>query len=728
VLAIPLILLGWLLATLVAPRSTLLERVAWTLLFTLAVAPFLAFNLSVLRPAFLSGATLGGCAAVVLAGLAWPAWRRRAALLPERPDGAQLATLALALAAGIFTWLHHDDTEFWLSLGSYLQRGEAKCFYMQTMSFVPELNSQASPELVRSAYGIISTPGNAVFTAGWMPVTGPWTFHFIHAAFAAVAVLFGTLLLQRWTGRIWIGLVVSVVALLNPYTLWIEVLDRNFIAFALSPALLYAVEARKEHPVLHGWLLALTAGVGLRFLPIMFALPVALLYWQQRQRPRSWLLLAGVAAACFAFNLPHLDYHGFHSMGEASSLPGLAWTELVVASRTPFLPHPNAVYYLRFALDCLGWILAALLLYGAGCAARRHPLRCAVLALMVLSPLVVLAGQRDWIEYDKTRILFMSWWALLAFLGFALGELATREGWPRRAGLLLAALAAVGLADLGLAAVHGQADLTSQQRKPLYQSEAPAYTRLLRERFAAASPLPDYGRLFTKTEWQRKRAKSGTVAHSLVAPFVGQGAAPNPWLERWLEPDDLQLPEPLASAEAGWVDLRIDLERLVTEPDAAASLAEPGARPLVDFSDPDRLLDIHHMQAQVSWQPQPLGVTVLAQRPEIGVLNEVALDLNAFVSLGQDDIGFEQVNLVSFQVVPGRIEAGKASAMTALPWKEGASEVVIRIRDDARVIIRNWLVNTAESVPHRIDSWCIQLDDTGQPELRFHFGEPESYL
>ncbi len=717
-LALPMILVGWLLASVLAPRAGFLERVAYGLLFTLAAVPLVAYQLALALPAFISAGLLLAVSGAFLLGLAWPSWRLGRGVLPPRPEPWELGVLALGLALGGFTWLHHNDAELWLSLGSYLQTDKAKCFYMQTLSFVPELNVGRDPGMVRRAYEIISTPGNSMFTASWMAVLGPWTFKALQAGFHMLLFLFGTLLLRRWTGSLLVAVVVACFAVLNPYTLWIEVLDRNVYVLALTPALLYTLVVHRERSLLHGLLLGLLGGLGLRFLPLLFLASVALIYAEQRQPWRRWVLLAVGVLLAFAFELPHLQHHGFHSMGESAAVPGL-----LAGLRTPMLPYANGVYYLVFLLSQLGWVVAALALYGALRWLRERPVTGVALALMALLPLVVLAGQRDWIEHDKTRIFIMSLWPVLCFFAAGLRGLMVRTGWGLRSAALAACLLVVVGVDLGARASDSEPDLSSLERKPVYQRETPAYLARMRAVFAPSGALPSYGPMADKLRWRAKWAKAKLVETTMLA------GRESPWIERWLDAEDLQVPAPLGPGDQdpGWISLSVDLERLVTDPAAAVVVQEAPGRRLVDYAEPGRVFDIHHKQVQVSWQAQPLPVTVLAQRPDIGVLRELYLDLNAFVTLERDELGFQKVNLVQYELFPERRQQGLATSMTALPWMDTEPVVHLRIPADMRVVVRSWLVNPSEGVPHRIDGWFIELAD-GVPHTRFVYGEPESYL
>ena len=707
-LALLLVLVGIALAAVVAPGAGRLERWSWRLLFGLTAVPFVAFHVALLRPAFLGAGTLWACGLVLLAVLVPVAVRRRPAAAKEH--GTRV-TLALAAVVGALTGLHHTDTELWLQLASYLGRGEAECFYMQTFSFVPELNPDGDPQLVRDAYDIISTPGNAVFTAGWLPALGDHAFRFLHAAVVSVGFLFTTLLLRRWT-NLGAATLAALALYGNPWLLSIEVLDRNVLTLALSPALLWAVLEHPRKPLLQGWLLALVAGSGLRFLPLVFVVPVAAFYLRDRVPAKTWAVFGATAALCFAFNLPHLGFHGLHSLGETQPLPALTSAGL---TRTPWVPHPTAVLYLRWLLSALGGLGLGLVLAGLDRDLRVDRWRTAGLAAVVVAVLGVLAMQRDWIESDKARIFVMAGLPFAAWLAAGIVSLGTRRG------LVLVAVGSVAapLADRALAGVEGHADDGLYERKPLYQHERPAYVALARAHFGEVGLFPDYARLFDKLDWSRKADEARVVARTLF------GADPsghdNPWIARWVGAE--QLSTETHELHGDFVDLTIDLEQLGVDPATAVSVAPAGeGRVFLDLSQPDRLLDVYHKQVDVSWQARQLPVTALPLRDTLG---EVHLDLNAFVGFGPDEVGFERVNLVQLEVL-GQRQAAVATAMTALPQADDDPTITLRVRADQRVLLRNWFVNVLKGTPQRVDGWVVEA--AGEPELRFLYGEPESYL
>ena len=62
-----------------------------------------------------------------------------------------------------------------------------------------------------------------------------------------------------------------------------------------------------------------------------------------------------------------------------------------------------------------------------------------------------------------------------------------------------------------------------------------------------------------------------------------------------------------------------------------------------------------------------------------------------------------------------------------MPQATDAPELVLRVGDGGRILLRHWLIDGASGSPHRVDSWSVDVED-GQPRVRFALGEPESYL
>ncbi len=697
VLLLLLLLVGFLLSRRLVPDATPAERAAWTGLWTLAGAPIIAFQLALLRGVFLGADEVGLVAVVVLVASLWRA-QPRALTLPRRDDWIAfgLAALAFVGIAG-----HHHHADFLIGVASYLGTGETECFYMQTFSLFEPLNPGRENPAMDVLFGIASSPGNTAFTTPLLSILGPGTFRFVHAAFAALLALFTWSILRRWGLRPAVAGAWTLAAVFNPGVLFIEVLDRNFIALVLSLALFHALCFLPRRHLLHGLLFGLCAGAGLRFLGLLYVVPMLLLKAPWRPTQKSWLILVGGFFAAFAFNLPHLPHHGLHSLGETSSVVDLAVEAARWGRRTPFLPLNVGPYYVVQAVGSLGLMWIALVFAGAAKGLEERPRQVVAALLFLVLPLLVLSTQRDWLQVDKTRIGVAGYLPLLLLPALAM---------QARLRVLLISLGLALVVGVTAARLAGPVDPTAYARHPVFQRETPAWAEHARAHFAKLSVLPDFGRLFLKSEHARKRVEEQVVADRLFP------RTDTP-VHRWLFGDRrLELPE--ARLGGDFVDLCIDLDKLVTDPDGA--LCEGGA-PLVDLSDPEGRLDVHFKQARVSWQDELVGVAVLPGS-EIEALGELYIELNALTSFGQDDLGFEQVDVVS-HAVPVRPSAAPPSALTALPWPEQGPTVVVRVPADLRVLVRWWLVDGVTGQPHRVESWSLEGG-----RAVFHPLEPESYL
>jgi hypothetical protein len=719
-MALVYLIIGYLLATWAFAASRPLERVGYTLLFALTAVPLVLVHVALLAPLYLAWWHAPVVSVLFLALLARHgvhyarAWKRPVFTLSDR------IALAAVVPLAVFSWFYFDNTELYLSLTSYLGRGEAKCFYMQTFKLLAELNVGAGPESIRQFFGVISTPGNAVFIVGAWPLFGAQTFHVLFVAFHLLLFIFSFLLVERWTHRPWIALAAGLFAVLNPYALSIEVLDRNMMALALSAMLLFTVASRPGKHLWHGLLWGVTAGTGLRFLYLALLVPIVWSYLKHKTRPRGYVLLGVGFAGVFAFNLPHLLHHGFHSLGETASFAHLAWLAVTAPGRTPLVAYPNAVLYLLNLIDHLGYVVLALVLLGLGHAARRDWRGLIGLAAIFFAVFGILAVQRDWLENDKLRILQMGFLPLIVLFGVGLGALLDRKHWKRNAAWFVVCLTATIGAAVGLARVHGVADPQTFEKKPVYQRETPAFMDFYRAHFPSTHVLPNYARLCQKLDIPAKHDRAMLAAATLPLPVDLTPFADEVARDRWLA--DL----PLRFADAASVTVRIDFDKLVTEPSAAVAYVESDEPPLVDFADEKNLLDVYYNEAAVSWQPQPLTVAVLPDQPARRGLGEQTIELNAFAKMGVDEYGFALVNAIHF-LVGGKTAAGRVGALRALPQRAEGAVLDFRVPRGLTLVVRYWVVNGVNGTPFRVDGWRISTAEA-TPRIRFCYHEPESYL
>jgi len=722
---IAFILAGYLLATWFLKNSSTLERIAYTLFFTLTAVPFVAVHVSLIGSIYLSKSVLILAGLAIILPLAWHGWRHLRQIKLVKPSATETVVLTMTALVAVFAWFYYTNEEFLLSLASYVQRGEAKCFYMQTFQLVDGLNGGPANE-IRSVYQQISTPGNGMFTSALMPLWGTSTFHGLYVCFTVLLFLFVYLLMQRWSNKTWLACLVAWFAVVNPYSLSVEVLDRNAMAMALSAVLFYSLFAHPEKRFVHGLVWGIAAGVGLRFLHLTLVLPIFLVYLAGKARLRDYALLLAGFVLTFTFNLPHLSHHGFHSLGETQSFAQLLFIAATQWIRTPFLPYPNAVYYFLHVLAFLGLISGSLIVFGIVKSYRLDRKIFLFLLLSVLPTFVVLAAQQDWIEADKARIFMMSFLPLVFFWGIGLQALLERK--KVAANGLILAIIFVLLAGFTLAVkhVHGQPDEQVYQHKKLYQQEMPAFIEFYRNHFAPVGLLPNYHRLYAKLDFSRKRENERLLTYTLFARHGDAAWAQNQWLTENLPATEIA--EPLQMKISGEpVTLLIDFEKLVTNPQQAVVVGSD-TRLFADLTDLEKVLDIYHKQVAVSWQSQALPITILTDDPALRVQKVLFIELNAFISYGQDEYGFEQINTIHLHHRPAAAELARTTAMTALPWRDDRPTISLRVPDDLTIVVRDWIVNGNNGTPYRVDSWVIENIGNEKPDVEFYPLEPESYL
>ena len=719
-----LLITGFFLSTFFLRSAPLVERVAFTLLLSLASVPFLAINIALAGQVYIDKPMLLYICIGLLVALSVHVYRYLRDFELGEVAGKDLAMLLGAVPVAVFFYFYYSNLEVIWSLGSYLQTGKSSCFTMQTYKLVEQLNPGADPTHIREIFKIISTPGNVMYTGSLMPLFGIKTFHYLYVLFQLNLYLFACLLMYRWTGRVWIAVATGLLAVFNPYCLSIEILDRNLIALSLCAALLYSVYAHRDRHLLHGLLFGITAGAGLRFLPLTYLVPILVLYVSGRVGIKGYLALAAGFVVTFPFNIPHLFHHGFHSLGHQEPFWQLLITALGDLRRTPLMPLPNFAFYAVNALSYFGYALASLVLFGVGKMALRHRLRLVVLLLICLPTYVVLAAQPDWIEIDKARILLTGLLPAVLFAGYGVAALLRSDKLLRDGAVLVCLPLLVATAGYLLGNVAGSADDTLYDRKQVYQREPGAYTAHAREHLSRVGALPNLRRLMNKISLGRKRAEEQLAVDTLLSRRV---VAQNPWVARWLPAKSMKIPAPRKLSRTH-VNLRVDLDKLVSDTTSSVSIAKKCDDCFLDLENKKDLLDIYYRAVKVSWQKQKLPVTVLTGKLAQHVQGGLNVELNAFIGYGKDEYGFERVNLINFMTTKkGRAHA-KKTGMTALPHRGTAPVITLRIPRDVTVIIRNWIVEQEQGVPHRIDSWRIRVGENGKARAEFFFQEPESYF
>ncbi len=725
-----LVLVGYLLSKLFLKILSLCERVAYTLFFSLTAVPFAVINISLLCSRYITRELfLFVSVALLIFSTLSLLFSKRGRKVRDIPKitRKECAVLLLAVPVAVFAALYYTDSEFFLSLASYLQKGEAKCFYMETFKFIGGLNPGIDPSEIRNVYKIIGTPGNTLFTAGLTPLFGPETFRILYMSFQVLLFLFVFLLTDRLTDRYLVSIGIALFSVLNPCVLSIEVLDRNAMALALSAVLFYTVFAHTEKTFLQGLVFGITSGVGLRFLPLTFAFPVFLFHLTEKTGFRSYAKFLCGFVFTFAFNIPHLFHHGFHSLGETLPLWKLLFLAFTEWTRTPALPHPNSVFYFLNYASHLGYICSSLIIFGAIKMVTRDRRQFFILMSIIFIPFLILSCQRDWIEADKARILLTGFLPLMLFLGAGVSSLLSREKLPVNLALYVTISMITICLVLFVRNIEGTEDGGTYSKKPTYQTMAPSYLNFYTSQFSPVGILPNYNRLFLKTDLRRKREMEDIVVSVLFPGGQNEFKPENRLVKAWLSQTDIKPPAQKKLSDS-YFNIRIDFEKLVEGGTSAIEFLDHSDNFFVNFEEKGSLLDIYYKDCLVSWQPEKLPITIFTDQQELRSLRELNIELNAFIGFGTDEYGFVRVNSIDHMVRADLRQRGYLTGMTALPQTDDRCSVLLRIPQDLTVVIRNWIVNGSNGTPYRIDSWVLKISEDGKAESEFFCAEPESYL
>ena len=157
-------------------RESLLEKLGIVIFLGITVVPFININSALFNNNYISNKVT--LLTVILSAIFFVilllATRNKKCFKKTENSGIsknELLVLTLTVLVAAFSFYYYTDKEFLLSLGSYLFKGDAKCFYMQTFEnvrgLIPDLNDNHA---VNNSYGIISTPGNILFTATFVSI------------------------------------------------------------------------------------------------------------------------------------------------------------------------------------------------------------------------------------------------------------------------------------------------------------------------------------------------------------------------------------------------------------------------------------------------------------------------------------------------------------------------------------------------------------------------------
>lgn len=715
-------------------KGGLLERAGVIIFFSMSVVPFVNINFALLANNQVSNKSTLLISIVLSIFFIILLWLTKSRKLSGEAEGFKLPKneLLILMSVGfiaLFFTYYYSNNEFLLSLGSYLFKGDAKCFYMQTFETVkglaPYLNDKHP---AGNPYGIISTPGNIMFSATFVSIFELYGYKILYVLFNCLLFIFVYLLVRKLLASRIIALVTALFALLNPYALSVEVLDRNVMALSISAILFYLILQHKNKIFLHGLVLGVLAGTGLRFLPLLFAIPIIILYHKERLSLKNCLIFVSAFIITFTFNLPHLYYHGFQSLGETGSHLSLIMKAFTQWQRTPFLPFPNLLSYLFNILNYFGYLFCGLMIAGIFNLWRKDKKLFWAFSSLFFCTLFILTYQRNWIEQDKYRILIGSFLSLYIYFAYGLEVIYSKRYSLKKCFIIFICLSAPVILTRLVSRIDFKQDEGFYKRRFLYQKESIKYYELTRDFLSKVKMFPNYGRLFDKLDLKNKRAEERIIFKKIFAEggLLGSGKFKVIYRE-WGKHYSLNDKRRSKNLSQNYMYIKVDFEKLTSRAENAVKKVGHSDICAIDLESKDNLFDVYYAGLNVSWQDEMLPVCVVLNKEEIEYLGELYIDLNAFVGLNKDESGFDVVYPVNIEAARGLGKAGFGEGMSSFPLFTEKNAMIFKIPEDLKIIIRNWFINE-KGVPYKVDSWCIKPDKNGNYKAEFYYNEPESYL
>lgn len=637
----------------------------------------------------------------------------------QSPRGVDYAYIFCLIGLSFFFALYYSNLQFYLSLGSFLLKGEAECFYMQTFKTMSIFHASAvDTTAISQANTIICTPGNTLFTSVFTTLLKTEGFRVLYVCMHLIIFIFSVQLIQIFIKRPWVALIVGICAVCNPYMLSVEVLDRNVITFALSLVYVVVLLRMPQRIVLHAIIFALLSGTGLRFMPLIFIFITLSWYYRNKQSIRAYLLFALISGAIFSFNIPHIFQHGFHSLGEDQSVWVLSKIMLFRLLRTPFMPFPNSMFYCINMMNYWGYAMSIIVLLGLCYSWTKNRFWAINMIVLFCIYIFVLGIQRNWIEGDKYRIIIEAFIIGVFFLGYGIDALLNI---PRRKllGMVLVVAIVPYISSVAFAGIRFESDESFYKRQPLYQRETRIYYDLMRKSLLDIPFFPNFKRLLLKNDLAYKNAVTEQAKRTF---FMGgkrvaedtYSAFYKTW-DAYLAADRQDVKEPQE-----WIDVCIDLTDL-EKIKSKQSSEENTTLFSIDLSQPESLFDTYYAEENVSIQDKDLTMTVFIDRADILERGVLYIDLNAFESIGKDELGLDKI-------VPISRFALEQHAVESFPLFIKDKKVFLRLPRGMKIVLRNWFIDQSDATPKKIDGWSLEANSYDDLYMEFYYNEPESYL
>lgn len=713
----------------------LLEKLGVVIFFSLTAVPFLNINCALLNGNYMSNNLTFINSVILIIFFSILILCRKQKNDLQQPAFVfvlknELWVLAILVFIAGCAAYYYSNKEFILSLGSYFIKGDAECFYQQAFRVIKELNPDFKSSIpVNEVYGIICTPGNILFTSTVLPIFKLYSFQIVYVLFVCLLFIFVYLIVTKLlTNRI-IALLTALFAVLNPYVLSVEVLDRNVMALSISAILFYLLLEHKNKIFLHGLVFGILAGTGLRFIPLLFVFPIAIIYHKEILKLKTIFIFMPAFIITFTFNTPHFYFHGLNSLGEKVSSWPLIFEAFTKYTRTPFLPFPNILFYLFNILNYFGYLICAIVLLGVFKLWKTDKRMFSALASFFLLILFVLSYQRNWMEGDKCRIILEGFLPIYVFFAYGLRELFVKKSVIKKSALTIASLILLAIFARILIGVNFNQENDFYNRQYLFQEESRSYYILSKKFFYNVSLFPNYERLFAKRDIKGKKLEAALMLKRVFSADTLPGHDKfkdfySAWGKYFLKKSDGKYKYSLPH---NYKYVQIDFDKLATDFVNSVKIIDYADICSVDLMKTEDLFEVYYDDLIVSWQKKALPVCVMINKDEIEYLNTFYIELNAFTGFGKDASGFDVVNSVNFKADKKLEKVGLLSGVGSFPLFADKNKMVFHVPKDLRIIIRNWFVNE-KGIPYKIDSWCFKQDKKGNYRADFFYNEPESYL
>lgn len=715
-------------------NADFLERIGITVFLGLSVVPFVNINYVFFNAKYISNSlTILNSILVIIFFSCLIFYSKGKNNFDKSTPGGVSKTAILILITGasisLFALYYHSNKEFLFSLGAYLQGADVECFFKETFRTFVDLNPQRIPTL--KAYEINCAPANILFISTLLPILKFYSFKIVYVLFTFLIFIFTYLLINKLTRRKIIGLLTAIFAIFNPYMLSVEVLDRNVMALAVSVILFYLILEHKDKIFFHGLIFGILAGLGLRFLPLLFIFPIVIMYYyHKRLSVKTSLIFLSASIITFTFSLPHIFFHGLNGVGETEPSVNLIVLMFRQWLRTPFLPFPNLIFYVLNILNYFGYFSCAAICVGALYLWKVNRKIFFALAFWFCSVFFVLSFQRNWIQGTKYRIILEGFLPVFVFLAYGLEYLFSKPASILKKCALFCGclLLLAGFVRLS-AFLNFRQDTGFYKRKFIYQSESPAYYNLEKRFLLKIGVFPDYRRLCAKLDFRKKKVEEGLIFAEIfpntgLPEFDKYKNFYSGWREYFFNNKNKEYRQYF---QPNFVNIKIDFEKLVTNPDNAVERMEQADICSIDLTKKGSLSGVYYSDLSVSWQKELLPVYIALNKKEIKYLNELNIDLNTFTSFGKNEQGLDVVNSLHFKANPNFRGVGFYKGKASFALFSDNNTMVFRIPRGLKIIVRNWFINES-GIPYKVDSWSIEPDSKGAYKVSFYYQEPESYL